>query len=263
MTHPSVLPKPQHPPVVPSPRRMILVTGNKGGTGKSSFARGLLDLYTHLGLSCRAYDSDTQNPQLFRHYGKTVGVARIDIALRGGADVLLDDLEQRQAAIVLVDLPARSGNSFEHYERDVQLISSASELGYRLTVVSVLSRVKDAVNALRLLMEFCGDGLRPTGGHRVDYIAVKNLHFGDADKFKRFDQSKAKAQFLALGGVEIAMPDLFDDTYDLIDEKDLIFRQAVGEPSPLSRANRSRLHQWLKTLELESRKANRYLGLPE
>jgi hypothetical protein len=255
MVSPSVLPKPTHPSVAKHQKRMILVTGNKGGTGKSTFSRGLLDVYTHLGLSCRAYDSDTQNPQLFRHYDKSVGVSRIDIALRGGADVLLDDLEQSKAAVVLVDLPAGSGNSFEHYERDVQLISSASELGYRLTVVSVLSRVKDAVNALRLLMEFCGD--------RVDYIAVKNLHFGEADKFKRFDQSKAKAQFLTLGGVEIAMPDLFDDTYDLIDEKDLTFRHAVGEQSPLSRANRSRMHQWLKTMELESRKAGRYLGIPE
>lgn len=255
MANPSVLPKPQHPSVAKHQKRMILVTGNKGGTGKSTFSRGLLDVYTHLGLSCHAYDSDTQNPQLFRHYDKSIGVSRIDIALRGGADVLLDDLEQSKAAVVLVDLPAGSGNSFEHYERDVQLISSASELGYRLTVVSVLSRVKDSVNALRLLMEFCGD--------RVDYIAVKNLHFGEADKFKRFDQSKAKVQFLTLGGVEIAMPDLFDDTYDVIDEKDLTFRYAVGEQSPLSRANRSRMHQWLKTMEMESRKAGRYLGIPE
>jgi hypothetical protein len=254
MASPSVLPKPKHPSITKQQKRMILVTGNKGGTGKSTFSRGLLDVYTHLGLPCRAYDSDTQNPQLFRHYDKAVGVSRIDIALRGGADVLLDDLEQSQATVVLVDLPAGSGNSFEQYERDVQLISSASELGYRLTVVSVLSRVKDAVNALRLLMAFCDD--------RVDYVVVKNLHFGEADKFKRFDQSKAKAQFLALGGVEMTMPDLFDDTYDVIDEKDLTFRQAVGEQSPLSRANRSRVHQWLKTMELEIRQAGSYLGMP-
>jgi hypothetical protein len=49
----------------------------------------------------------------------------------------------------------------------------------------------------------------------------------------------------------------------LIDEKDLTFRHAVGEQSPLSRANRSRMHQWLKTMELESRKAGHYLGIPE
>jgi hypothetical protein len=234
-------------------KRLILITGNKGGTGKSSFARGLVDVYCSLQVTCSAYDSDTQNPQLFRHYNKAVGIARINIALRGGADVLLDDLEQQKPAIALVDLPAGAGDSFERYEQDVQLISSASELGYRLTVVSVMSRVKDSVNALRLLMEFCGD--------RVDYVAVKNLHFGEAEKFKRFDQSKSKEQFFAIGGIEIVMPDLFDDTYDLIDEKDLTFREAVGENSALSRANRSRVHQWLKTMELEIRKAGQYLGV--
>jgi hypothetical protein len=102
-------------------------------------------------------------------------------------------------------------------------------------------------------MAFCDD--------RVDYVVVKNLHFGEADKFKRFDQSKAKAQFLALGGIEMTMPDLFDDTYDVIDEKDLTFRQAVGEQSPLSRANRSRVHQWLKTMEVAIRQAGSYLGM--
>ncbi len=234
-------------------KRMILITGNKGGTGKSSFARGLLDIYHHLNIACAAYDSDTQNPQLFRHYDKSVGVSRINIAMQGGADVLLDDLEQQNPTVVLIDLPAGAGDSFERYEKDVQLISSASELGYRLTVVSVMSRVKDSVNALRLLMEFCRD--------RVDYVAVKNLHFGEATKFNRFDQSKAKELFLANGGIEIAMPDLFDDTYDLIDEKDLTFREVVGESSPLSRANRSRVHQWLRTLELEACKAGPYLGV--
>lgn len=234
-------------------KRLILITGNKGGTGKSSFARGLLDVYHHLNIACSAYDSDTQNPQLFRHYNKTIGISRINIALRGGADVLLDDLEQQKPAIALVDLPAGAGDSFERYEQDVQLISSASELGYRLTIVSVMSRVKDSVNALRLLMEFCSD--------RVDYVAVKNLHFGEAEKFKRFDQSRAKEQFLASGGIEIVMPDLFDDTYDLIDEKDFTFREAVGATSSLSRANRSRVHQWLKTMELEIFKAGQYFGV--
>lgn len=102
-------------------------------------------------------------------------------------------------------------------------------------------------------MEFCSD--------RVDYVAVKNLHFGEAEKFKRFDQSRAKEQFLAIGGIEIVMPDLFDDTYDLIDEKDFTFREAVGAASSLSRANRSRVHQWLKTMELEIFKAGQYFGV--
>jgi hypothetical protein len=222
-------------------------------TGKSSFARGLLDIYQHLGIHCLAYDSDTQNPQLFRHYDKSVGVSCIDLSLRDGADVLLDDLEELQPQVALVDLPAGAEESFERYDRDVQLISAAAELGYRLTVVSVLSRVKDSVNALRMLMQFCGD--------RVDYITVKNLHFGNPDSFKRFDQSQIKQQFLHQRGIEVIMPDLFDNTYDAIDERDLTFREAVLDETILNRANRSRVNQWLNTMEAEVHKAGKYLGI--
>jgi energy-coupling factor transporter ATP-binding protein EcfA2 len=239
-------------PVSPA-SRMVVVTGNKGGCGKSTFARGLLDIYHHAQIPHVAYDSDTQNPQLFRHYNKVTTVSRIDIALRGGADSLLEDMERSRGAVILLDLPAGAGSSFQKYEQDIQLIELAAGLGYRLTLVSVISRVKDSVNALRQLMDYCGD--------RVDYITTKNLHFGDIDKFKRFDQSKTKTQFLAFGGVELAMPDLFDDTYDVIDEKDLTFRSAVQEGSPLTLANRSRVNQWLKTMGLEAHKASHYLGL--
>jgi hypothetical protein len=237
-----------------SQRRMVVITGNKGGCGKSIFARGLLDLYQHWQIPFVAYDSDTQNSQLYRHYGKAAAVSRIDIARRGTADRLLEDMERPQRQVILMDLPAGGGQTFQRYEQDIQLIESAAELDYRLTLVSVISRVKDSVNALRQVMDYCGD--------RVDYLVVRNLHFGEAEKFKRFDQSKTKAQFLTLGGMEIMMPDLFDDTFDLIDETDLSFRGGLAEGSTLNRAHRSRLNQWLKTMEAETRQASHYLGIP-
>jgi hypothetical protein len=237
-----------------SQRRMVVVTGNKGGCGKSIFARGLLDLYQHWQVPCVAYDSDTQNAQLYRHYGKAAAVARIDLAYRGSADRLLEDMEKPQRPVILMDLPAGGGPTFQRCEQDIQLIEAATDLGYRLTLASVISRGKDSVNALRQLLEYCHD--------RVDYLVVRNLHYGEVEKFKRFDQSKTKERFLGLGGVEIRMPDLFDDTFDLIDETDLPFRGGLAEDSTLNRAHRSRLHQWLRTMDMETRNASQYLGIP-
>lgn len=75
-------------------RCMVLVTGSKGGTGKSTFARGLRDVLWHRGVSCAAYDCDGESPQLHRFYQAVEqGVHRIDIFTRGGADALIDDLE--------------------------------------------------------------------------------------------------------------------------------------------------------------------------
>ena len=237
-----------------STKRMILVTGDKGGVGKSSFARGLLDVYQHLGINCRAYDSDRRNAQLYRHYQRSPsGVAEIDITTKGEADALLNDLEAHPANVVLVDMPAGAGEWFEDLEADLNLIESVAELCYRLTLVSVVSRVKDSINALRLLMDYCD--------HTVDYVVVKNLYFGEASKFARFDASKTREHLLKLSGIEIIMPDLFDDSYDAVDQHDLPFRSASAADSPLSRAHRSRINQWLKTMETEVRKAGAYLGM--
>lgn len=74
--------------------RVVIVTGDKGGVGKSTFARGLLQLYINKNLKYLAYDSDHRNAQLYRHYNSVEpGVKLLDIFTRGGADDLLIDLD--------------------------------------------------------------------------------------------------------------------------------------------------------------------------
>lgn len=240
--------------LVATEKHLIAVTGDKGGTGKSTWSRGMVDLLASKNIQCAAYDGDKRNAQLYRYY-KDVGdgVKRIDIGARGGADALLDDMEQVGAKVMLVDLPAGGNEAFEKLEAEMGLLESAKELGYDITIVSVLSRVKDSVNALKLLMDFTGDA--------VGHVAVKNLYFGDAQKFHILDNSKTKKQLEQLGGVVITMPDLYDDTFELLDENNLTFRAAVGEGSSLSRSHRSRIYQWLKHFEVEVMQAGALLGV--
>lgn len=242
------------PDLVALKKWLILITSDKGGTGKSTFAHGLLNFLLSRNTSCQAYDSDRRNAQLYRHYKEVEGgVKRIDVGVKGGADALLDDMEQVGTRVMLVDLPAGGNEGLERLEAEMGLLESAKELGYEVTVVSVLSRVKDSVNALKLLMDFAGD--------RVGYVAVKNLYFGEVEKFSILDNSKTKKQLEQLGGVVITMPDLFDDTYGLVDELNLTFQAAVGVDSPLSRSHRSRVYQWLKNFEAEVMKAGVLLGV--
>jgi hypothetical protein len=154
---------------------------------------------------------------------------------------------------MLVDLPAGSGEAFEEFESEMGLIAAATEMGYGVTVVSVLSRIKDPVNALRLLLDFTGQS--------VQHIAVKNLYFGEPSRFVIFDQSQVKQQLLEMGGQIIHMDDLFDDTFLLLDEHNLSFQDALATGSPLSRAHRSRIYQWLKKFETEVETVGRSLGI--
>lgn len=233
--------------------RLVLVTGDKGGTGKSVVARILLDIYRHRNINCIAYECDQSNPQLYRHYNKVApGVSGLKLNQRGGADALQDDLKRCSPKVSLVDLPAGAAEYFESVAKDIFLFQNAERLGYRITMVSVLGRVKDSVLQLKRLVDFCGD--------RVDYVVVKNLYWGEEHKFTRYNNSKVKQSVEALGAVELLLPELYDDIFDLIDSKDLTFREAL-EHEDFSLSNQSRIYGWIDTVETEFAKAAVQLGL--
>ncbi len=235
-------------------RRVIWVTGGKGGVGKSTFARGLLDVLVEAGVNVAAFDGDPSNAQLFRYYQEVgKGVQRLELDTQGQADGLLNDMDANKADIFLVDVAAGGSQTLLDLEDDIGLISEAMEMGYRFTVVSVMSRIKDSVNLLKASLEM-------TAGFDVQHVAVKNLYFGDGDRFRLFDGSKTEARLLECGGAVVEMPDLFDDTYELLDKLNLPFRSMLNDTS-FPRAQRSRINRWLKEFERAVKKADGVLGL--
>ena len=237
--------------------RFVLVTGGKGGVGKSTFSRGLLDVYLSQGITVAAYDGDPDNSQLFRFYQQQgAGVVPLALDVQGQADRLLDEMEAAKAQVFLIDVAAGGSKTLRDLEDDIGLVSEAVEMGYGFTVVSVMSRVKDSVNLLRNTLEM-------TEGLPADHVAVKNLYFGDEDQFELFDESKTKPRLTERGGVVVEMPKLFDDTYAAIDQANLPFRTALGVPTRMMpRAHKSRVRKWLRLFEAELRgKAQGVLGL--
>jgi hypothetical protein len=233
--------------VTETSKRIIFVTGNKGGTGKTTFARGLLDVYQQLGINCQAYDTDRGGPQLHRHYPQAT-----TIDLSRDAQQWLETLKRDRSDIVLVDMSAGSGIWVEQLAQHLNLIQVATELGWRLTLVSVVANGKDALNALQVLLDEFGD--------QVDYVAVKNAATMRSDS-DRFATSSTRQHLCQLQGAEITMPKLFHSAYDAIDEHDLAFRQAMQAGSGLTRADRSRLCQWLNRMQEAITLAGVYLGL--
>jgi CobQ/CobB/MinD/ParA nucleotide binding domain len=233
--------------VTATSKRIIFVTGNKGGTGKTTFARGLLDVYQHLGVNCQAYDSDRLAPQLHRHYPQAT-----TIDLTCNAQQWLESLKHDRSDVVLADMSAGSGIWVEQLVQHLNLIQVATELGWRLTLVSVVAGGKDSLNALQVLLnEF---------GNQVDYVAVKNAASMRSDS-DRFATSPTHQRLCQLQGAEITMPQLFHSAYDAIDEYDLAFRQAMQAESGLTRADRSRVCQWLNRMQETVTQSEGYLGL--
>lgn len=242
-------------------KRVLAITSDKGGSGKSTVTRAMADIYLRHTVPLLAFDADKRNAQLHRHYNQAIGkaegngtgVTRIDLSVRGGADALLNALERSTAEVVLIDFPAGGGELFERLELEIKLLDFLAEMGYELTMVTVISRVKDCVNSLRTLMEFCGD--------KAEHVVVKNGFFGEPERFRRFDGSKTKELLLQQGGRVIAFPDLYDDTFDAIDEKNLTFSAAMEPVTGFAMADRRRVKVFLDEAERQMRLAGDLLGL--
>lgn len=234
-------------------KRFVIVTGDKGGVGKSTFARALFDFYISQKFPCIGYDADTRNPQLERHFCKEL-VHCVNIFERGGADRLLTDLETESPALVLVDMPAQSGGYFTKFEKEMAFFDSLKELGYRPTMVSVLNRVIDSVNVLNTLHEYCKD--------KVDYVIVKNLFYSadDGSRFERYNEWEGRQKLIEEGAIEIEIKDLFFKTYDFVDSYSIGFTDAIThEESNI--AIKGRIRSWLLDFEENIYKAIDYLGL--
>ena len=236
-------------------KRVVWVTGGKGGTGKSTFARGVLDTLLAQSITVSAFDGDPENAQLYRYYQRLGnGVVRTELAERDGGDDILAAMEEAQPDVILADVAAGGSQILMHLQDESLFLSSAEELGYAFTVVSVMSPIKDSVNMVR-------EALEMTKGHSVQHVAVKNLHFGDADDFELFDDSKTKQQFEATGGVVLSMRDLFSKTYGAIDKENLPFQMATKKESGLPYGDRARVRQWLTCFHDQMLLANGALGL--
>jgi hypothetical protein len=236
-----------------SSKLLIFTVADKGGTGKSTFTRALVDILDARNIDYLAYDGDRRNSQLHRHYHNVGGgVNKLNFSIEGGADELIEAMDCCGAPVMVVDLPGGGVELLERLDSQMSFLADAADMGYAVTMVSVMSRIKDSVNALRLLMDLTGDSAR--------HIAVKNLYWGDEQKFSLFDGSATKQRLLDAGGLVMTMPDLFDDTYSIIDEHSLSFRAAI-EDTRLTRPHRSRVNQWLRQLESQIELADKYLGV--
>lgn len=259
-------------------RRLVIVTGDKGGVGKSTFSRAMIQTYLDTNQNFAAFDADMSNPQIKRFYDTECTVMPLDIFKRGEADIfLLDELkdlidkdvpkanspkkdEQLVApdskSLFLLELPPQSIQFFRSFEEEMGFFKTVGKkLNMRVTMATVINRTKDSVNQLNYLRDFCGD--------KVDYVVVKNLFFGEKDRFERYDNSLLLKELKKVNKVipEIYMPDLIAHAYDYLDENNFSFSKGIEQSEKLS--VQGRVEKWMENFKKSIEPVKHLLGLTD
>lgn len=234
-------------------KRIVIILGGKGGTGKTALMRLLIDLLHTKGINYLAYDADTENPELYEYYKEFgTGVRLLNFLEVAEAKRFFTEIKTEAPDVVVLDMPGASGNKTREIITKFGLFKIASDLGYRVTIVTVLNLGYPVINSLRAMVEFCGE--------KVDYVVVKNLCWDKGLGFQRWDNSKTKVAVAELKGIEIEMPELEYSTFDVVLEQGLPY-SAATESNGFPYGDYLLVSGFLDQAKPELELAGEYLGL--
>jgi hypothetical protein len=259
-------------------KRLILVSGQKGGVGKSTFCRILLDSLRRRGVTVAAFDGDGAIGHLLQYYGTRtngvpdrtqsplVGVGQYDLRDRRSREGLLESLHT-DASVLLHDLPAGALGSIEEAvdvsgESAMALVEAARQMGFATTVVIVINTDQASARAVvHTLRSF---------GERARYVVVKNLNGCTRDDFIVYDGfehalgeqtgGEARQAARAAKALELVMPEIYRTTAVKIDLWSLRFQDAARDQR-MHIQDKLRITQWMRLMDQQIERAGRRLGV--
>ena len=230
-------------------KRVIIATGD-ARVGKSTCLKLLVDLLRSQNISSVLYDFDKRDK--FKGYHKYILVCDNLNFFKGNTDVILDDIEEVDAAVILVDMPGQYVSEMLEEIEDCYFFEQLACRGWQVTFLQPISHRQDCVNYLKQIMNY-SDNL-------AKYVVVKNLCF---DKyFVEFDKEVSQ-QLYQLGGITITLDQLQQNVYQAIDSLGMPYEQACNSPK-LFLLYRSYLYRWMKSFNkqlLSNNLVSEYLGI--
>ena len=211
------------------------IGGEKGGVGKSVFARLLAQHWIDSSRPLAVVDADLSHGAMMRHYQEYSQSA--DLSAPDSADQILDRALGSERHVI-VDLPAQSARALKSWMFGSNVLGLAQELGIAVTFWHVsdggfasLSQVADALDAY---------------GDRVQHVLVKN--HGRSKDFTQIEPSGVQARLDSLAGRIMDLPELDSAAMHKIDRLGLSFWAAVhhrDSDSALRPLERERVKLWL------------------
>lgn len=205
---------------------IIMITGSKGGAGKSTVAFTVIDRF---GADAALVETDTSNADVGKAYKSQNKTAGINLDTREGWIDLTDFVAGTDGPIV-INGAARSNIGM----RNAPILTNAlQELERELVVLFVMSRARDCVELLK-------EHLDTFPQDRSKTWVVLNRFFGEPGQFTRYQESPQRKRVEEHAGT-IAFPVLADRVIDQLNYNRLTIENAANV---LSIGSRMELLRW-------------------
>jgi hypothetical protein len=152
-----------------------LITGNKGGVGKSVIAKSLAEWLLHKQALVNIVDGDQKTPDVASTF-HSIQTIIFDLHDDEAWQCYTDYLCQNKFGHVVTNLPdSLNKRTLSFFERFSKL---AQSYGYQIKIIFVINTLPDGLYLLGTLQKTFNE-----------IIPIKNLFFGKSDQFSAFDDA--------------------------------------------------------------------------
>jgi len=218
---------------------LILVGADKGGVGKTTVARTLLDYFTAHHIATRAFDTETPKGTLKRFHRDVSEV--VDATAVADQMRIIDTLSTTDASVTVVDVRAGLMSPTLHALRDIGFLDAVKKGQITFVVFHILGSSIASLNEIEETAPFTAD---------AEYFLVKN--FINNTNFFDWDQATHATYFKKLkDAVVIEIPKLNEMAYEQVELASVPFltfvgnKDAKGETANYSFVLRGYVRHWL------------------
>jgi hypothetical protein len=218
---------------------VIIVGADKGGVGKTTVARTLLDYFTAHQIPARAFDTEAPRGTLKRFHPDTTDI--VDINLVPDQMKIFDTLNSADASITVIDVRAGLMSQTLRALRDFGFIDAARKGQITFAVFHILGPTIASLDEIADTAAFLGD---------AKYFLVKN--FINNTHFFQWDEVTHNNYFRKIkDAVEISIPKLNEMAAEQVDLASVPYvtfianKKQSGEPAAYSFVLRGYVRHWL------------------
>jgi hypothetical protein len=199
---------------------LILVGADKGGVGKTTVARTLLDYFTAHHIPTRAFDSESPRGTLKRFHGDAAEV--VDATSVSDQMRIIDTLSTTDTSVTVVDVRAGLLSPTLRSLRDIGFLDAVKKGQITFIIFHILGSSIASLNEIEETAPFTAD---------AKYFLVKN--FINNTSFFEWDQATHASYFKKLkDAVVLTIPKLNEMAYEQVELASVPFLTFVANKNP-------------------------------